>query len=110
MVGMSAFEGARGGTKKGAMSEVKKYSKGGAITFEEFMAGEKIRHTIEIDEGQRQSILLALAELSIGRPGWVHMLNEIALKMDNTTPEGNAEMFEEFRQLHTQQLRELLLR
>lgn len=66
--------------------------------------------TVEITEGDRQVILLALAELSIARPGWVNMLGEIALKMDNKRADGNAEMFENFRENHTLPLREALTR
>lgn len=67
-------------------------------------------HTLTIDETERQAIILALAELSIARPGWVYMLNDIALKMDNRDAEDNAEMFEKFRQMHTLPLREAMLR
>lgn len=55
--------------------------------------------TVELDESQRQTVLLALAELSLARPGWVNMLEEIAFKMDNHQS-GRAEMFEAFRQNH----------
>ena len=61
----------------------------------------KTKHMITIDEGQRGAILLALAELSIARPGWLHMLEEIALLMDNCTTEGKAQMFEGFRLNHS---------
>jgi hypothetical protein len=67
-------------------------------------------HTIVIEEGQRQAILLALAELSMARPGWVPMLEEIALLMDNKNAEGQAIMFESFRQNHTRPLAEALAR
>jgi len=40
-------------------------------------------HTLEIEEGERQAILLALAHLAIERPGWDDMLREIAKKMDD---------------------------
>ena len=39
--------------------------------------------TIEIDESQRQAILVALARLAIERPGWKYMLGETAKTMDN---------------------------
>lgn len=67
-------------------------------------------HTIVIEEGDRQAILLALAELSIARPGWVFMLSEIALKMDNKTEEGFPQMFEQFRRNHSNPLAEVLSR
>jgi hypothetical protein len=44
-----------------------------------------------LDEGQRQAILLAIARLSVERPGWEMMLVEIADVFD-----GRA-MFEEFQ-------------
>jgi len=39
--------------------------------------------TIEIDESQRQVILLALAHLAIERPGWKPMLKGIAEPMND---------------------------
>jgi len=53
--------------------------------------------TITIEEEERQAILLSLALLSIERPGWHHMLGNIAEKM-----EGRA-MYEEFRNIHSLQ-------
>lgn len=58
-----------------------------------------MKHTVEIDEGQM--ILLALAKLSLERPGWDDALNEIALKMDNRTDVGRGEMYESFREIHS---------
>lgn len=43
----------------------------------------KEKHTIVIDESQRQATLLALAHLTVERPGWEYMLTGIAKKMDN---------------------------
>lgn len=43
----------------------------------------KEKHAIVIDESQRQAMLLALAHLTVERPGWEFMLTEIAKKMDN---------------------------
>jgi hypothetical protein len=57
-------------------------------------------------EGQRQMVLLALAKLSIERPGWEWALEQIALKMDNRIPgdklleDDKAEMFRVFRKIH----------
>jgi hypothetical protein len=39
--------------------------------------------TVELDESQRQMVLMALAALAIERPGWDMALSAIALKMDN---------------------------
>lgn len=38
--------------------------------------------TVELDEGQRQMTLMALAALAVERPGWDMALSEIAAKMD----------------------------
>jgi hypothetical protein len=57
-------------------------------------------HDIQIDEGQRQMMLLALAKLSIERPGWLTAIEELALKMDNRTADGKPELLHEFRRLH----------
>ena len=48
-------------------------------------------------EEERQAVLLALAKLSLERPGWDYFLNSIAIKMDNVKND-RAEMFESFRQ------------
>lgn len=53
---------------------------------------------IEIDEGQRQMVLLALAHLSVERPGWNTALREIATKMDD-----NRASYEVFRRLRISQ-------
>jgi hypothetical protein len=54
-------------------------------------------HNLEIIESERQAILLALAHLSLERPGWNSMLSEIALKMDNKLPDATPEMFSAFK-------------
>jgi hypothetical protein len=56
-------------------------------------------HTIELDEGQRQMVLLALAKLSIERPGWLYAIEELALTMDNTSAQGKPELLHNFRRL-----------
>lgn len=66
--------------------------------------------TLELDEGERQLVLLALARLSVERPGWDDALNRIALRMDN--PEnGRAQMYDDFRKLNLTalELRNLVL-
>lgn len=55
------------------------------------------------DEGDRQLVLMALAHLSVERPGFDDALNRIALKIDNNN-EGRAEMFDGFRDLHRRAL------
>lgn len=49
--------------------------------------------TVEIEEEQRQAIILAIARLAIERPGWNFMLGEIA-----DTLKGRP-MFENFKAL-----------
>jgi len=55
--------------------------------------------TITLTEEQRQATLMALAHLAVERPGWDHMLSEIARKMDNATAEG-PELYLAFKKLH----------
>jgi hypothetical protein len=54
-------------------------------------------HTITITESQRQLILLALAKLSLARPGWHYATQETALLMDTKLDDGRAQRFEAFR-------------
>ncbi len=54
-------------------------------------------HNIELDEGQRQMLLLALAHLAVERPGWTTAIKEVAGKMDNL----NLELFWTFFRLHS---------
>lgn len=58
----------------------------------------KTKHTLELEEGERQAVLLALAHLSVDRPGWDDMLNRLAVRIDNIR-EGRAVMYDEFREL-----------
>jgi hypothetical protein len=53
-----------------------------------------------MEEGQRQMTLLALAKLSIERPGWLWALEQVALLMDDPEPDGKPYLFEEFRRIH----------
>jgi hypothetical protein len=57
--------------------------------------------TVTIDEGQRQMLLLALAKLSIERPGWHWTLGELAA-LFSTAPsiQDGRELFEQFRDIH----------
>lgn len=36
----------------------------------------------QLDDGDRQMVVLALAKLTFARPGWNHALREIAVKLD----------------------------
>ena len=53
----------------------------------------------EIEEGQRQAILLAVAELALSRPGWDALLEEIAHQLHG------AEMFREFKRVNADRVR-----
>lgn len=57
--------------------------------------------TVTIDEGQRQMLLLALAKLSIERPGWHWTLGALAAKYSRApgSEDGRA-LFEQFRRIH----------
>ena len=52
--------------------------------------------TLEIEEEQRQMLLMALAHLAVERPGWDMALSEIAAKIDNSGPDG-PQMYTEFK-------------
>jgi hypothetical protein len=57
--------------------------------------------TVTIDEGQRQMLLLALAKLSIERPGWHWTLGELASKYSIAPQfDDGRHIFEQFRELH----------
>jgi len=61
---------------------------------------------LELEEEERQLVLLALAVLSLESPGFDHALNEIAKKIDNVekvrreygTQEDRAQTFDQFRE------------
>jgi len=55
--------------------------------------------TIEIEEEQRQMIVLALAHLAVIRPGWKMALADTALTMDD------GGMFKQFFEIWDQRLR-----
>ena len=62
-----------------------------------------MKHQITIDELQRQMIILALAELSIARPGWLDALEECARCFDAFDPDDPHKepvMFKGLRQNH----------
>lgn len=56
-------------------------------------------HALELNEGERQMVLMALAHLSVERPGWDDALNRLALQIDNQG-DGRALMYDDFRTLH----------
>lgn len=55
-----------------------------------------MKHALELSEEDRQAVLLALAALSVERPGWLDYLQRIARRID---PE--LSMFEGFRKLRS---------
>jgi hypothetical protein len=61
----------------------------------------KNSHTITIDEGQRQLMLLALAVFTVQRPGMEYACSEIARVMDNITDAGRPQMYDQFREYNT---------
>lgn len=63
---------------------------------------------LTINEDERQLVLLSLAELSLVRPGWLFALEQIALKMDNRTDEGRAEMFDKLRRAKSDRVAKVL--
>jgi len=66
--------------------------------------------TVTIDEGHRQMLLLALAELSIERPGWRWTLGELAAKYSTApTLEDGRALFEQFRALHAPAQRQAII-
>lgn len=61
---------------------------------------------LEIEEGERQMILLALAELSLSRPGLDYALNNIAIQFDNVE-NGRAKTYDSFRELNKDRVKVL---
>lgn len=53
-------------------------------------------HPIDIEESERQMIILSLALCSLLRPGFLSFTRDIAVKFHG----GNPEMFEHFRQFN----------
>lgn len=57
--------------------------------------------TVTITEEERQMLLLALAKLSLERPGWHWALSSLAVKYSLVvSSEDGRAMFEQFRDLH----------
>lgn len=57
-----------------------------------------MNYVLALTEEDRQFVLLALAKLSLERPGWDTALNIIALRVDNNA-DNRAEMYDKFRAL-----------
>jgi hypothetical protein len=58
---------------------------------------------LQLEEGERQMLLMALAHLAVERPGWDDALNRIAVRIDNVK-DGRAVMYDEFRAMHRREL------
>lgn len=59
--------------------------------------------TLNLDEGDRQLVLLALATLALERRGFDYALNKIAMRIDNHMigfDGPRAETYDEFRRLN----------
>lgn len=63
-----------------------------------FVPVDRDDHRLLLDEGQRQMVIMALADLSVKSPGFDWALNEIARKIDNVVDE-RAVMYDDFRRL-----------
>lgn len=57
--------------------------------------------TIEVSEGERQVIVLALADLALSRPGWNPMLSELAARFAGVA------MFEHFKRSNSDRVKAL---
>jgi len=53
---------------------------------------------LELDESDRQLVLMALAHLSLRFPGFDDALNRVAMRIDNVV-DGRAKLFDGFREL-----------
>lgn len=69
------------------------------------LLGERGPYKIKLDEEDRQLLLLALARLSLERPGFEYACNLVAAKMDNhkvVAGETRAQAYDEFRIMSVQ--------
>jgi hypothetical protein len=57
--------------------------------------------TVTLEEGERQATILALANLSLQRPGWDFMLGEIAEKLQGRV------MYDEMKRLNNDRVKPL---
>jgi hypothetical protein len=61
-------------------------------------------YVLNLSEGERQALLLALGHLAVERPGWDDMLARIAVRIDNHTEAGRPDLYDKFRELHARML------
>jgi hypothetical protein len=62
---------------------------------------QQFEHCLPLEEGERQMLVLALAELALSRPGWNDCLQRIAQRVEN---EG-APMYERFKRSSADRVR-----
>ncbi len=53
---------------------------------------------LDLEEGDRQLVLMALAHLSLSHPGFDYALNLVAQRIDNVEA-GRAKLYDDFRRL-----------
>jgi hypothetical protein len=88
-------------------SDFKKLVRGEIVTQGELQAvllgtdHQQFEHCLPLEEGERQMLVLALAELALSRPGWNDCLQRIAQRVDN---EG-APMYSELKRLNADRVR-----
>jgi hypothetical protein len=60
-----------------------------------------MEHKLELEESDRQIVLMALAHLAVERPGWNYALSQIAQRIDNPGPA----LYNAFKELRADELR-----
>lgn len=60
----------------------------------------KNEHVITLDHCQSDMVLMALAHLSVERPGWDYALRQVAAMLDEKLSDGRLRMFEDFKRMH----------
>jgi len=71
----------------------------GEAALEETMRDAMASIAFYVTEEERQLLLLALAKLSLERPGWDDVCNRLALKFD-APDDGRARLYDVFRTIH----------
>lgn len=65
---------------------------------------------VSLTQGECQLVILALAELSLERPGWLSACSDLAEKFYPHPAEAGSGLFDGFRQLHSYNLQQALIR
>ena len=58
------------------------------------------KYRLELDEGDRQLVLMALAHLAVERPGWEHWCENVAGPIDAKDEAGGPKLMREFAKMH----------